>query len=1168
MTADRKLISSLPTLTLLSLALLAAAPVWGPGLVNTRAGGDSPFLLWRAQQMAVNLRAGVFPVRWMPDAAYGYGYPFFSYYAALPFYVAGLLNVLGVDILTALKLTQTLGFILAAVAMHGWARRHFSNAGAWLAAVAYTFASFHLVNVYTRGDSLSEFYAFIFFPLILWGIDATLDGRAARSVVSLGLAFGGLFIAHNLSALIFSPFVALYALLRSAHTRPRRLALDALARCAVGLALGLALSAWCWAPFFFEKEFGQLAEQTTGYFNYSNHFRGLDFVQPTLAFDFDVGQTTPFAMSSAQAALTLAGLVVLMARTIHNRKLDALSAFTLAGLILSTFMVTPLSRPLWDHVPYLPIVQFPWRFLTVQAVFTALATAHIARRKPQGARGAEHAYKAGKTRYVIVALGLFLAVTALANLHPARLAISPAEVTTERLQLYEMFTANIGTTIRYEYLPREVVPRLYTSDALIEPGQPARAVALEGQATTSRASVAPTRQVWRVTAGASNATLAFPILWWPGWQATVDGQPAPIRPANSSGRILLNVASGEHTVVLWLGRTPLRAAAESASLIAALGLLGWMVYSWRKGARRQSVTSGYAARLRGLITKHGATTLSAGLICITALAIFVARSAPAATANDETMDFVSQPYLHHSPGGAELTPGWRLMNYFLSAEELPAGQTLNANLNWINSKGAQAVTLTLVSPAQHLVGLEDAPTLAQSVERVSAGESQTHHSLAIPRETARGIYLLKVQGDGAVLYLRPVRVRNERPVGDLPIIAQFGDRIRLHGVRTEQTTPTQLSVTLDWSTAKPVEANYAIAVRLSGAASIDTQPGYGFLPTSLWRPGELVTDRYTLKLPEGTPPRNDYEIEVILYDAATLAGIGQYVQPGVALTLYARRPIDSPTLAHFGPEIALASLDLPAKYEQGAPVLTVKAGWLATAIQSADRAARWTVYDSKGTAAFTQTFDLAAGLPSSAWPAGAFVSGETPLNVPAGQAVGIYRLGVTVLNLKTQTEEGSYLSPSAFEVVGHPRSFTLPTMAHRADVNFGQQIKLLGYDVKSQISNAKSQISLMLYWQALAMPQGDYKVFVHLFDPADEQIAAQHDAMPFDNRYPTSWWVAGEVISETVTLDLKDVKPGTYRLAAGLYEPRTVTRLAAVGPNGARLDADRAILPEAITVPK
>ena len=38
-------------LALLLLALIAALPVWtGPGLVNTRGGGDSPFLFFRLQQ--------------------------------------------------------------------------------------------------------------------------------------------------------------------------------------------------------------------------------------------------------------------------------------------------------------------------------------------------------------------------------------------------------------------------------------------------------------------------------------------------------------------------------------------------------------------------------------------------------------------------------------------------------------------------------------------------------------------------------------------------------------------------------------------------------------------------------------------------------------------------------------------------------------------------------------------------------------------------------------------------------------------------------------------------------------------------------------------------------------------------------------------------------------
>ncbi len=100
----------------------------------------------------------------------------------------------------------------------------------------------------------------------------------------------------------------------------------------------------------------------------------------------------------------------------------------------------------------------------------------------------------------------------------------------------------------------------------------------------------------------------------------------------------------------------------------------------------------------------------------------------------------------------------------------------------------------------------------------------------------------------------------------------------------------------------------------------------------------------------------------------------------------------------------------------------------------------------------------------------------------------------------------------------------------------------------------------------MATPHSDYKVFVHLFDPADERIVAQHDAMPFDGRYPTSWWVPGEVVSETITLSPTGVKPGDYRLAVGLYEPRTATRLVTLGPDGARLAADRLVLPEDFVV--
>ena len=143
-------------------------------------------------------------------------------------------------------------------------RMSWSRWAAWLSAVAYTVAPFHLVNVYVRGDSLSEFFAFAFYPLILWGLDKLLGREWTRLHIGPyglpftaawiwpALAYAGLIMTHNISAFIFTPFVLLY-LLALLVRRPDRWRY-VLTTGSLALGFGLLLSAWVWVPALAETD--------------------------------------------------------------------------------------------------------------------------------------------------------------------------------------------------------------------------------------------------------------------------------------------------------------------------------------------------------------------------------------------------------------------------------------------------------------------------------------------------------------------------------------------------------------------------------------------------------------------------------------------------------------------------------------------------------------------------------------------------------------------------------------------------------------------------------------------------------------------------------------------------------------------------------------------------
>jgi hypothetical protein len=207
------------------------------------------------------------------------------------------------------------------------------------------------------------------------------------------------------------------------------------------------------------------------------------------------------------------------------------------------------------------------------------------------------------------------------------------------------------------------------------------------------------------------------------------------------------------------------------------------------------------------------------------------------------------------------------------------------------------------------------------------------------------------------------------------------------------------------------------------------------------------------------------------------------------------------------------------------------------------------------------------------WREGIFAT-EWTMPVPANAAPALYRLDVNVIqsryayrapimNWAEEKVERMLLGPVKLAV--SPPAPSELQAARPADVRWGDQIALLGYNIGSGRVRADEALVLTFYWQALAKPTRDYTVFVHLLDAAGK-LCAQIDAQPRGGAYPTSVWDAGEIVCDDYVLTLPgDLTPGAYRIEIGFYEYPSLARLNVTDAND-QVQGDHWALPDSIQV--
>ena len=663
------------TCSLILIGLILVAPLLQSSPLCT---DDGSLHLYRTVALDRAIGDGLLYPRWFPDLAYGYGFPFFNYREPLGYYAVESFHLIGLSFPLALNMVLAFSVIASGLTVTLWVGDIFDQRAGFIAGIVYMAAPYTLIGSLTRAN-LPEVIAMALMPLIMWAFRRFMIFAGRRHFALAVLSYAALLLTHNISSLIFTPVLVAYCLLLIASAK--RPVAPSLFRSIAAMLIALAMTSFFWLPALAEGNYAQL------YLTYST--RGNDYHFNFLSFGELFGGpgssdpallNPPLQIIFGWAQIALAALGIFAIRRVQSREQRVHIIAALVALIGFIFMALPISQVLWDNLPLIRFVQFPWRFVgraLLPAALLAGAFVHVALHSSLFTRHrAASSWDASRPR-LSVALSIVLAIVVLLFaaplLYPRTCPIKDNPTITD-VFAYERATGHIGVDPLGAYLPVSVQERPQGSPLEQQYANNETIKRFDRSALPSGAQIiAETYRPNQAGIDLDTPT-AFRATYltfdFPGWQVKIDDQPVPIIPSEPNGLIAFDAPAGQHRITVAFGSTPIRTLAD---ILSAMGLVALIITLLRiKPATPRKVDhSSFSFHPSALI-----------LVPIVFILIKLLLIDPQLTPLRQTrlqndqLGGISQPL--QIDFGDQL----RLLGYEISSSSTPSGETRRVDLYW------------------------------------------------------------------------------------------------------------------------------------------------------------------------------------------------------------------------------------------------------------------------------------------------------------------------------------------------------------------------------------------------------------------------------------------------------------------------------------------------------
>ncbi|HTZ84623.1 MAG TPA: 6-pyruvoyl-tetrahydropterin synthase-related protein [Candidatus Acidoferrales bacterium] len=519
-----------PLLAIGLAAFLVEVPFF---FLGTPSGHDVEFHTYSWLDVLAQWKHGVLYPRWAAWANFGYGEPRFIFYPPASWILGALISVIFPWTL-ATSIYIWIALVAAGASMFLLAGRWLDRPSATFASVLYAVNPYHLVIVYWR-SAFAELLAACLIPLLLLFVLEAAEGR--QRIVHLGLVLAAAWLTNAPAAVMIHYSLALLILFLAWRKRSPRLLLIG----AAAVVLGACLAAFYLLPAIYEQKWVTISQAVSQGSRPKDNFL---FVHTTDA-DHDAFNRVISSVAVLEISLIALSFVV---GKLWRRK-DAVSNALLVWAAACSILMFPVTLFLWDILPKMRFMQFPWRWLLCLSLIFAITPTIGLRRWPW--------------RAAVCVASLLVIVGAWSKIQ-APWWDNAADLR----EMQDNMSDRIGYEGTDEYTPVGAEPSTIDKTA--------RNVTVDGPA---RAAIRV--QQWNAESKTFTAEmsasdeLALRLFPYPPWKAEVNGHVVQTGVRRGTGQMLVPVEAGMNRVQITFVRTWDRRAGGWISGICALGLIGW-----------------------------------------------------------------------------------------------------------------------------------------------------------------------------------------------------------------------------------------------------------------------------------------------------------------------------------------------------------------------------------------------------------------------------------------------------------------------------------------------------------------------------------------------------------------------------------------------------------------